>query len=367
MKKIIVFFLLAIAIIHTSALQAQESNRYTPNNTTNKQEVPYYVDRNGTPYYVDKRGYKYYKDENGHPYYLDQKGRPYYLDKNGTPYYLDKEGYAYYIDNNGNPYYIDQRGVPYYLDKNGKPYYPNQPKIVESDKYRNEKYGQSPDNTTIANNRAISKPEQTRPIEPQNETKELPKPERQIYVISKEYDKFRAAIGAGYTFRLGKRTEYNDNPAQDKVSKDLMHGFNIDADAQYFFNPTLGLGLNFNYVTTSSSINDIKQQFMYVGPSFVGRSDIGNTFLLIYNAGVGPIFFTESSSVESNYTQTTIGANIGISGEYKIDDNWGVGLRISGTLGSINSYKHDGIKYNLEKRRNVSSLNITGFLSFRSK
>ncbi len=76
------------------------------------------------------------------------------------------------------------------------------------------------------------------------------------YQKPESYKDFRIAIGGGYAFRLGK-IEKTGDPGIDDLNKQLRHGFNIDADAQYFFKESWGLGLNANYCVSSTSGSNI--------------------------------------------------------------------------------------------------------------
>ena len=66
------------------------------------------------------------------------------------------------------------------------------------------------------------------------------------------YKDFRVAVGGGYAYRLGKIEETSD-PEIDDMNKKLRNGFVIDAEAQYFFRESWGIGLNANLCTASTS------------------------------------------------------------------------------------------------------------------
>lgn len=193
------------------------------------------------------------------------------------------------------------------------------------------------------------------------------------------YKDFRVAVGGGYAYRLAERKKESD-PALEKFSKQLMHGYAIDLDGQYFFKESWGLGLNANYVSTSASGDNItipnvgsgnvseKQGFFYVGPSFVSRSEY-NRFLVLYSLSIGPLFFTDDvtyNGMNATGSATTVGLNAGIAGEYKINGKTGVGIKLSYTMGNINSINMEGQNIQSDEKISVSNLMITAFLSFRS-
>lgn len=202
------------------------------------------------------------------------------------------------------------------------------------------------------------------------------------YIAQPKYKDFRVAIGGGYARRLGALEKTGD-VGLDAINKKLMNGFNIDADAQYFFKQTWGLGLNANMCVTNGSgsgitINDVgsnlslkvTQRFTYMGPSFVTRTET-NKFLLTGNVGFGPLFFNEDSSINGVNVvskKTTVGTNLGLAGEYKVNQKTGVGLKLSYVMGTIDSVNIEGqkVKYDNDAGYSVSNLMATLFVSFRS-
>lgn len=195
------------------------------------------------------------------------------------------------------------------------------------------------------------------------------------------YKDFRVAVGGGYAYRLGKIEETSD-PEIDDMNKKLRNGFVIDVDAQYFFKESWGVGLNANLCTASTSgsgftlpglnqtINSYEetQRCLYVGPAFAARSE-SDKFLLVTSIGIGPLVFLDDitiEGVEGNGNKTTVGINAGVSGEYKMNNRMGLGLKLSYTMGTINSINFEGQNISSDEKINVSNLMITAFLSFRS-
>lgn len=201
------------------------------------------------------------------------------------------------------------------------------------------------------------------------------------YQIPESHKDFRIAFGGGYAFRLGK-IEKTGDPGIDDLNKQLRHGFNIDADAQYFFKESWGLGLNANYCGSSTSGNNITlpdmdqpvssyeetQSMLYFGPSFVGRNEFSQ-FLLVSSVGFGPLFYMDNitvNGVSGMGNKTTLGFNAGLAGEYKLNTKTGIGLKLSYTIGSINSLNFEGQNLESEETMSISNLMTTVFLSFRS-
>lgn len=191
------------------------------------------------------------------------------------------------------------------------------------------------------------------------------------------YKDFRISLGGGYAHRLGKREKYQDSEL-DRILKDLMHGYNLDLEAQYFFTESYGIGINLNYVNTSAkgsnidtpnlgTISSYKEtnKFTYVGPAFAMRHDL-NKFLLTGSIGLGAIFYENSTNITLKGTKTTIGMNAGVAFEYKLNKNWGAGLKLSYIIGTIKSLNSGGKSLDLNESQSVSNLMLTGFISFRT-
>lgn len=203
------------------------------------------------------------------------------------------------------------------------------------------------------------------------------------YMAQQRYRDFRFSVGGGYAFRLGK-IEKTGESKLDELNKQLRHGFAIDADAQYFFKEGWGLGLNMNYCSSTTSGSNINlppptltvirnykesQNILFVGPSFAGRNEFSN-FLLVSSVAIGPVFYKDKINFDEGEiysNRTVLGFNAGISGEYKLSANVGIGAKLSYTLGTIHfdSLYLDGQKVGGDKQ-NISSLMLTAFLSFRT-
>lgn len=188
---------------------------------------------------------------------------------------------------------------------------------------------------------------------------------------------FRMTLGGGYAYRLGK-IDKTGNKEIDDLTKKLRSGYALDIEAQYFFQKHWGIALNANYVKQSKKASgaiDIPNQgtvtgyeefnkFIYVGPSFVTRFE-NDKFGFYAGLGYGPIFWTnegeaDSPRIKAKLNKTAFGSYLGVSGEYRINPQLGVGLKVALTAGSV---KYPGY----DEKQNISNLLITGFISFRTK
>ena len=192
---------------------------------------------------------------------------------------------------------------------------------------------------------------------------------------------FRFAVGGGYANRVGT-VEKTSSQVIDDMNKKLRHGFTVDADAQYFFKQTWGLGLNANMSSFSTSgsgftIPDVEgvissynetQRIIYVGPTFALRHET-DKFLLIGTIGVGPIFYMDNmtiNGIELNGRQTSLGTNISLSGEYKMNEKLGLGIKLFSTGGSIDSMNFEGQSFDTDEVIGLSNIGLSIFLSFRT-
>lgn len=195
-------------------------------------------------------------------------------------------------------------------------------------------------------------------------------------IINKD---FRFAVGGGYSYRLGNIEKTNDI-AIDNLSKKLRNGYNLNADAQYFFKEKWGVGIEANMSAFSTSggnftldgknitTYDETQRIIYVGPSFATRLE-SEKFIMLASIGFGPLFFVDNitaNGVNGIGNKTTLGSNLTLSAEYKMQNKMGVGLKISQTAGNIDSMTFEGQTIQSNEAFNLSSFSISLFLSFRS-
>lgn len=193
----------------------------------------------------------------------------------------------------------------------------------------------------------------------------------------KGYKDLRFAIGGGYASRIGKIEKTGDSKIDD-LSKKLRNGFSIDAEGQYFFKEKWGLGLNVNYCSSSTSGNNIdfpnvdrtivnyreSQHFLFAGPSYAVRAE-SSKFLLIASVAIGPLFYINSATLDGmafNGNETVLGSHLGITGEYKLNEKTGVGLKISYTEGVIDTVDMN----NKEIKFSATNFIASAFISFRT-
>ncbi|MFC4676304.1 hypothetical protein [Dysgonomonas termitidis] len=187
-----------------------------------------------------------------------------------------------------------------------------------------------------------------------------------ITTENENYKNFRFTVGGGYAYWLGENLDAGNQAVKDFTS-DLRHGYNLDIETQYYFHEFIGIGLNGSFTRYSS--DDMKNinmretdKMFFLGATCNGRY-INNKWGFYSGLGFGPIFYSGDAEISGSYAKiekTVFGINANIACEYRLSENVGTGLKLSVTAGSFEMY-------GVTDRMSVSSLMVTGFLSFRTK
>lgn len=182
------------------------------------------------------------------------------------------------------------------------------------------------------------------------------------YDTKRVYKDFRFAIGGGYSHRLGKTLNIEDN-LEAEIDSELRGGHNFDFDAQYFFKEHWGVGVNIHYVKAEAKFEQNKKNIytFYAGPAVSIRYEF-RKFLLVMSTGFGPLFYKSKTNYridKRSINKVAFAAQASMSLEYKVSSKIGLGAKIDVTGGSI---KLKGIR----DKVSISNLLIGGFISFKS-
>ncbi|MBK5722636.1 outer membrane beta-barrel protein [Dysgonomonas sp. Marseille-P4677] len=180
------------------------------------------------------------------------------------------------------------------------------------------------------------------------------------------YKNFRFTFGGGYAYWLGENMK-TGNKDLDDFSSELRNGYNLDIEAQYFFHEYIGIGLNGNFAKHSNNklaeLNMKESDNMFfLGATCNFRYENGK-WGFYSGLGVGPIFYSGEGEIDGLYgkmQKTVFGLSCSISGEYRLNQTLGLGLKLSTTAGSFKISE-------IDDRFSVSNLMLTGFISFRTK
>ncbi len=181
----------------------------------------------------------------------------------------------------------------------------------------------------------------------------------------KKLPRVRLLFGAGYGSRTAKTAE-GLSPFEKSYVEDLKSGPIWDASFNYYFNNNYGIGLIYSAFTASNSVSatntdtnisgdlDTRDLITYIGPSFVMRGASRNDkWFFDIGIGLGYLGYKENISFAGNTskgTGSTVGFQSSIGGEYRISENWGIGVDLSALSGILNkiNYNENGYKYTVE-------------------
>jgi len=203
-----------------------------------------------------------------------------------------------------------------------------------------------------------------------------------------EYSRFYIILNGGASYLL--------DPIADNVSdefkdyyQNLKIGYNFGLDVNYYFNKTIGLGLKYNYFSSSNSSKgssndggvtsewDISEAIMinFVGPTFLARflsKKNNNAFILGVSAGYmwykDDAVLLEPVIISGN----TLGLNVDASYHISLSKNFFLGISVSTTAGFLSSMTIDdgtiSETYNLENfedYKNISRVDLSIKLGYK--
>lgn len=187
--------------------------------------------------------------------------------------------------------------------------------------------------------------------------------QRQEQEPVREYSKFRFSLEGGGGFRPGK---ISDNVPGDfkSYTKKLKRGFVYGADATWFFNEFMGVGIRYkafsasngttvtitddNGYSTSGKMKD-NIQISFIGPMFCTRfSSRNGLHTLTADIGVGYINYRDKGMVieKMKLTGGTLGLLYNIGYDYALSKKWAIGVNLSSIEGTLSSLtlEQDGVR-----------------------
>ncbi len=206
---------------------------------------------------------------------------------------------------------------------------------------------------------------------------------------NEDYYKFTASINGGWAYRLGRISDDVPTDLRDHVRK-LKRGYNLSADAGYFFSENMGVGAKAVSFRSSQETEDITREDVetgllytgtfkeditinYIAPSYLGRITIPDQRTNLYfSVSLGYLYYlSEFSFIQDvTITQGTLGFAYDVSGDIMFSDNIAFNLGISLLGGSLSKYKvSDGTITVIEKlpsdeQENISHIDISAGLRF---
>jgi hypothetical protein len=162
----------------------------------------------------------------------------------------------------------------------------------------------------------------------------------QIAGYQPEFQHWRLAFNAGWSRRLAPLPDGLTSQQKEYAGK-LKNGFNISADAGYFFTEMFGVGLKYDLFKTSnsSSVGEDNISITFVGPAFAmrfyNRSKTNSWYM---DLELGYMGYKDQGKKLGNpvtFKGSTFGAVWNIGYDFAISGNWAAGIQLSFLSGML--------------------------------
>ncbi|WP_205501381.1 hypothetical protein [Rufibacter psychrotolerans] len=203
------------------------------------------------------------------------------------------------------------------------------------------------------------------------------------------FPRLRLGVSGGWSYRLAS---VNDGVPADfkEYIEGLKKGYNISADAAYYFSEQMGAGLRYSTYRASNEINDVsavssggtiihgkmsdKISVTFVGPYFSSRMLSANKLNGFFaNLGLGYLGYTDEV-VQVNDRFTIKGSTVGLSGDLgydvRIAKKLSLGFQLSMVTGTLREYEVSSgtstrtVKLDQENYENLSRIDLSVGLRF---
>lgn len=157
----------------------------------------------------------------------------------------------------------------------------------------------------------------------------------QIAGYRPEFMHWRLALNAGWSRRLAPLYDDGLTSWQKEYAKKLMNGFNISADASYFFTEMLGAGLKYDLYKSSNSsyYGEDKISIQYVGPAFAMRFfNQAKTNCWFMSASIGYMGYKDVGNAGGQAVTikgSTVGVSWDVGYDVAISKKWSAGIQLS--------------------------------------
>lgn len=175
----------------------------------------------------------------------------------------------------------------------------------------------------------------------------------------------RVVLGAGYAHWNGGTLDTGYKQLNDFFSG-LKPGYNLNIESEYFFHEYIGIGLDINYIRHGNEDKQLNiketDNILFCGATCNFRYE-NQKWAFFSGLGLGPVFYSGDvnvNSISKHLNKATAGLNYSISGEYRLSEVMGAGIKLSATTASVKIGE-------TTNRMSLSNLMITGFISFRTK
>jgi len=194
------------------------------------------------------------------------------------------------------------------------------------------------------------------------------------------FSKMAFQLDAGYNWRTAE-IDPSLTPFQKHLVKQIMSGFLWSGSVSYYFKNFVGIGLSFHQFRTSheefaynsdtGETGELKltDAITYVGPACAFQLPIGKSnWLFDAFVSIGYIGYTSKANVmrdNSIVSGSSVGFQTKIGLSYKITPEWGIGLKLIPTNGTLfqytieeNGYK-TSVKFEENKGESLAQIGLT--------
>lgn len=205
------------------------------------------------------------------------------------------------------------------------------------------------------------------------------------YAQKTDLPSFRLTVNGGYSLRLGKVSSQYTGESNDYMKK-LKSGFNIGADAIYYFREKMGVGLKYSRFQASNSavipvmtgsgemrtnVSD-KIGINFFAATFATRIfNAAGTNAFYANVALGYLGFRDNGQVYLNkmvLTGGSLGIGWDVGYDFRITRLLSAGAQVSLITGQMTSFVKEDASSRVTvtlpegQRENLSHLNISGGL-----
>lgn len=173
----------------------------------------------------------------------------------------------------------------------------------------------------------------------------------------KDYEHFRIAINAGYSYHTAKVAESVPADLKDYI-KDLKSGYHWGGDITYYFMEPLGIGFKYYQFHSSNNMNNIHidhdqdgiisygnmsddLKITFIGPLFSSRFlNRDKSKALIMNLSLGYMGYQDDKVVITPYklTGNTLGSSLDIGYDIELSKKLMLGFQVSLISGTLTKY-----------------------------
>jgi len=201
---------------------------------------------------------------------------------------------------------------------------------------------------------------------------------------------FRIGLHGGWSYMIAKVSD--DVPADFRsYVKELKSGYHYGGNAIYFFNSSLGVGIEYSGFRTANEMDNVWAMdtvtkavrtgkmrdditISFIGPSFSSRFITGanDNFHIISSISLGYLSYKNKAVLFDAYTLTsgTVGLGLTIGFDFKVEENIFLGAGLNYLSGSLSYYDYkdanssERIELPEDNREGISRIDVSAGVRF---